>query len=1506
MSQSENAEGVVEEAQEAVEVDEEQVDSSEPAPTTEPAQPAPSAEPTTSSRPKRNARKSVLYNNADYELQLPGMPKEEENTAATDALADDAPPKPIPKRARGGGGDVVARGAKRRKAAPHLEEMVERRDPEHVINPMDGSDPVYADDSVLQLGAETEIAQSHSAVDDDGPPILNMPGGYDDDRVHLLADNADDLGFDDDDDFLDGRPPDLEMNLPLKQRRGRPRKPRDLGAPVMSGGQLDVETDDKMKIELIKKMKSGPPSSKIYRVQGERVCSKNLADRQYHVKLFEDEVEMTENGDCYATVISGCLAYLLRKERIIELLTSEQEIAMIREGGWLLDKPPRLPPLVAHKACYAFYVDGSKVNSVKEVSNDDLKPWSSSGSENGNEPVIKPNVRRHPVARLSGRLQPVKGDPRLAELHLTEYSAWLPRQPRLRKKIFYLSRDGLIYGNILILYDYTCSGEVPVVVNLPHGNDYLRSAMLESANSEQMGIDIDDSPGSNPFEEEIVEGARGGAFLKVKPNKLGWAHNKKLLLKYLINEPALLDESNCLNRRVPYMPPLIQTIGVYVYFVPANLVANQIHHTGDGLSPWTVNPHGDTPSPRVRSTRRTLSQDEHGLLQLTKESSGWTNNQLCLVETMSVLARCPRLRKRVIYIQRNNSIILGNVCYIYEYVREGPIPQPITKGETTSKSERGHHVPQPKIQIDPWMERKKIEPGAPSTSDQQQIEGGSQDATVGEDDQFIDVEDLEVVEEEVIGHDPMHMNMPMHHQIEPMPEQIMEDVIMDIPTEDVLNDGYDIEFDDDPLSTQENPAPYYENPRQLDTGHIYLTVRHKRIAGTFESVLEWIANTNVVEERGLLNYAKPGHPPIVRNARAYAFFVAGTAIFPHDINRDDFSPWSHNGNSQNPTCYRTKVRKVGVVCDEMGSQFQIKDIDYKACPFHLVFLYSINPREPRLRKKIYYMMETESRLVVSHALILYDYNQEGNLPRIGGGYTKRYARRTAKRPPMQIHDVDNDVSDISESEKECPFGVPPLVCDDGAMYLTLHDMDFWNDRNRQLHYLFNKPSLVDSLGCVNNRVPSLPPPTTGKGAYVFFVNGLEIDARNLTCDGLVPWSENSTSNTHGTTKRPKSAKSALALNRDGQLRVWKTPGLRGDIVEFQLHVYSATLPRCPRLRKKVVYVLRNGHQIGHAMIIYWYTESGDMPTPINMNQLSPEFSLQRLPPNIRDDIHELLNRLTPPEVAKIVLEKYGITVNTKMLYYIRRRNIISMSGGEIHPESYDIKNEMLDQSSYVDEWAQAPDGPSTSTRSKQNTMDEVLVDGDMQVAHTEEIQPTQRQQPRDREQLHEHQEPRSFMHNKLASSGLIRGAQRNEAIWRIAKNSFGAATENETFDLLFRMLFERNEARLLQIVNQTFGVEIFPGEEVIDQGEIMHLGADGDIVEEIVEEEVVRGPDDPHVGGESKVYLDDKGMSNDMEQVIVEEEVHDHDHDLLEQSLVDANIEEIDPTAVVLEDHHQL
>lgn len=143
----------------------------------------------------------------------------------------------------------------------------------------------------------------------------------------------------------------------------------------------------------------------------------------------------------------------------------------------MMHKVPRLPPLSTQKVCYAFYVDGTSITSVRDLSSDDLKPWTTSSNDPAvNEPVVKPNVRKHPIMRQGGRLVPTKGDPRGAEIHLTEYSAWLPRCLRLRKKIYYLSRSGHIIGNVLILYDFTLAGEIPKLINVVHGNEAFRGS----------------------------------------------------------------------------------------------------------------------------------------------------------------------------------------------------------------------------------------------------------------------------------------------------------------------------------------------------------------------------------------------------------------------------------------------------------------------------------------------------------------------------------------------------------------------------------------------------------------------------------------------------------------------------------------------------------------------------------------------------------------------------------------------------------------------------------------------------------------------------------------------------------------------------------------------------------------------------------------------------------------------------------------------------------------------
>ncbi|VDO33341.1 unnamed protein product [Haemonchus placei] len=807
---------------------------------------------------------------------------------------------------------------------------------------------------------------------------------------------------------------------------------------------------------------------------------------------FENEVGVTEYGDRYATVIPGCLSYLLRKERIVELLTEPSDIEAIREQGWMSIKPPRLPPLVGTKACFAFYIEGSTVSSVRELSSDDLKPWTTTGN-----PTIKPNVRKHAVARVDGRFEPCKGDGRSSEFHLTEYSAWLPRLLRLRKKIFYVARQtGQIVGNVLILYDFTMPGEIPSIMNIAHGNDALRDMQQLD-----LGLEL-------PFIEGVVPGVRGEKFLRVHPSKIGWVNNKTLLLKYLINDPTFLDEAGYLNTHVPFLPPMIEGRGVFVHFAPATLVSDHIHHTGDGLSPWTF-------------------QGESLICGLGLATC---SKSLALVETITVLARCPRLRKRVVFIQRNNRMVLGIVCFMYEYIREGPLPEILRDNSIT--------VPGPPITVIDKSHSTDI-----------QGNGG-----VGDD--FVDVE-------EIVEYEEMH--------------------------EDCLDGGWDGDFDEDLLASQENSDPVFiDGVRELESGHVYLTVRHKRLAGSLDTILQYIANTNFVENHDILNNTKPQHPPLVRNARAYAFFVAGNIVYPHDINRDDFSPWSGNGTPENPTCYRTKVRKFPVETDEVTGLFRIGHGDYRSSPYHLVHLYSIHPKETRLRKKIAYLMETESRTIISHVMIMYDYHTEGPVPRIRGPYSKRFMRQKPRRP--MVHDV----SDVSESDKESP--VSPQQAEDGSIFLDLSDMEFLNDRNRQLHYLINKPRLVENLGCLNTRVPMFPPMTTSRGTFIFFIDGGEVDIRNLTCDALSPWSESLQMSDEIHLLYSRMRKISLGLNREGQLRVMKMSRSQGT--DYQMHIYAATLPRLPRLKKRVIYLTKGGMQIGHSMIVYWYTEEGALPTQV--------------------------------------------------------------------------------------------------------------------------------------------------------------------------------------------------------------------------------------------------------------------------------------------------------------------
>lgn len=106
------------------------------------------------------------------------------------------------------------------------------------------------------------------------------------------------------------------------------------------------------------------------------------------------------------------------------------------------------------------------------------------------------------------------------------------------------------------------------------------------------------------------------------------------------------------------------------------------------------------------------------------------------------------------------------------------------------------------------------------------------------------------------------------------------------------------------------------------------------------------------------------------------------------------------------------MRKTGVLSDAKTGHFSLQDGDYKLYPFHMVSLYSIHPKEARLRKRVIltklwpvcvyvlqisYVMDTDTKAIISHVMIMYDYNTEGPIPHVSGPYGKRNVRRRLRR-----------------------------------------------------------------------------------------------------------------------------------------------------------------------------------------------------------------------------------------------------------------------------------------------------------------------------------------------------------------------------------------------------------------------------------------------------------------------------------------------------------------------------
>lgn len=105
-------------------------------------------------------------------------------------------------------------------------------------------------------------------------------------------------------------------------------------------------------------------------------------------------------------------------------------------------------------------------------------------------------------------------------------------------------------------------------------------------------------------------------------------------------------------------------------------------------------------------------------------------------------------------------------------------------------------------------------------------------------------------------------------------------------------------------------------------------------------------------------------------------------------------------------------------------------MEYKACSYYLVYSDSTTPKEPRMRKKIYYVMDAHTKTIISHALVLYDYLYDGCLPNL-----KVFQYKPINRSDFPI--LNQNGYDVPGENDKFPFKMPAETATDGACRFEL-------------------------------------------------------------------------------------------------------------------------------------------------------------------------------------------------------------------------------------------------------------------------------------------------------------------------------------------------------------------------------------------------------------------------------------------------------------------------------------
>ncbi|CAJ0570400.1 unnamed protein product, partial [Mesorhabditis spiculigera] len=753
----------------------------------------------------------------------------------------------------------------------------------------------------------------------------------------------------------------------------------------------------------------------------------------------------------------------------------------------------------------------------------------------------------------------------------------------------------------------------------------------------------------------------GDYYLTVIPRRLTEFYRKESVLNIVANYALETRELGWVNRTAPIIPPFSGEPGNYLFLVDGSKLPPSVLRQ-DALSPWSRNKDeivNGVPKPHTRCKQRHFPVVmETGRYQI---AAGERAQEAIyrLHEYTATHPHCARLKKRIYYLERDGTVF-GNYMVLYEFTGTGGYPKLTKKMEHMLEMLRkGDELPllacipgqetrfaqmdtseqldiEEMIEVDGDIEgevfigeeRRYASSGnyQPSLPDRSAYRKPDWSKEPFDDQALIEMEDggrcvraftpawakekvsllkflvnepgsihglpigrcifsyeyledgpIPELDREFLAKKDRIDNMRVQHAL--FPDYLLkpDEIDREFEHEEVIIGNRGVEINPvavgyrglqagtsaEAAQWAEEDFPGYGGETPLEFEHLAgyrlskagdICVRISDPANFLQrpTLLDHLVNdAQKLADIGLVQGRKPSMVPLTTQDGAFAFFFNSTAADRPGLYRDALSPWNSSPKESDESSSSTKTQRAAL--RKAGDRLVVAGSIRERCD-----------------------TSAESYLWA--------------LPALPSGSTLANVEISEETPIYDLLDV-----------------VDTIQLMPNALFARVLDTRLLHDKRRILELAFNQAATVSELGLLNDKVPGMPPQTQMTGCFVCFVDtksGALVDQRQLTIDALAPWSEGQRG--AAIFIRPKYKRYQLYRSNENARRLelcWNAgeAAVEDNASEFSLVVYTATLPRCQRLKKRIYYVMCGRCLVGNAVIFYNYEVPGPLPTEMLKN-----------------------------------------------------------------------------------------------------------------------------------------------------------------------------------------------------------------------------------------------------------------------------------------------------------------